>query len=261
MYREDNDKLWMAYLDGQMSASEALSFEATLAPEERDRLAQEMRMERGLADALAEAPPCPPALWECSVAAFGGAAPKAAAPLFARKRVFLGLAAGLAAVLVFVLYPQQAYQRQSEPDEPILTISESCTNAFALRSSTEGSLLAVQAFLDQRGVDLSFIGLPAELDTQHHHLRLLGASERGCHGNPAMEIMFACCDKPVKVVLARKGSRPAIILQNARGTKSVQQVEDMGKFIGAVIATHRTPDLLRLFEQQQEQPDIVANYL
>lgn len=249
MFSGDKDKLWMAYLDGQLSAAEALAFEESLSPEERARLAQELRLERGLAECLSNTRTCPDAVWQQTAAALGKARSR---PLLLRRRVLLSVAAGLAALFLIVLRPQSAQLLQAEPDEPILTIADTCMNKFAGRSSTEASQAAVQDFLEQRGVTLNFVGM-AEMASRHQ-VRLLGASERGCHGNPVMEIMFACCNKPVKVVIARRGSRPAVILQNAAEVKSVRQVEELGNYVCAVVAHHRTPDLLELFRQQPQPP-------
>ena len=50
----DREKLWQAYLDGELSIAETSEFEATLNAEERDRLQAEKSFESGLADALSE---------------------------------------------------------------------------------------------------------------------------------------------------------------------------------------------------------------
>ena len=63
MRMDEREKLWMAYLDGEMTSTEAAAFDASLTPEERARLAGEMRLESGLAAALQGDVVCPDAVW------------------------------------------------------------------------------------------------------------------------------------------------------------------------------------------------------
>lgn len=57
--KKNLDMMRQAYLDGELSASEASEFEATLDAAERERLAAEVRFENGLAERLAQDAKCP----------------------------------------------------------------------------------------------------------------------------------------------------------------------------------------------------------
>ena len=48
----------MAYLDGQMSASEALEFERSLTPEDRIRIDNEVRLESAICESLSGSDCC-----------------------------------------------------------------------------------------------------------------------------------------------------------------------------------------------------------
>ena len=75
----DKEKLWVAYLDGQLSASETVSFEAALTEAERNHAAQEVLLERALGDSLQEAPVCPDVLWQAVAAELSASAVSRAA--------------------------------------------------------------------------------------------------------------------------------------------------------------------------------------
>ena len=68
MAMHDKDELWMSYLDGEMSASEAAAFAAGLSDAERARAEGEVRLEAALAARLGAGPACPEATWSAVLA-------------------------------------------------------------------------------------------------------------------------------------------------------------------------------------------------
>ena len=63
MSEQNFEDLWNAYIDGELSASEASEFEASLSDEDRALLAGEMQFENALADRLRQDSDCPADVW------------------------------------------------------------------------------------------------------------------------------------------------------------------------------------------------------
>ena len=126
-----------------------------------------------------------------------------------------------------------------------------CRDALPLasenQSSTPGEREAVQEFMRQRQVQLILSDLSAS-ELSSHPIRLVGASEQGCHGNSVMEIRFECCGKPAKVVLARLGTKASSIVREGTRKGDVQHVRQVGDYLIGVVSKHATPDLTALFE-------------
>ncbi|MBI2435990.1 MAG: hypothetical protein HYV26_24300 [Candidatus Hydrogenedentes bacterium] len=238
MNMPDKEKLWVAYQDGQLSASEALAFESRLTPQERAHCAQEVRLENTLADALRSGPGCPAALWHQTLDKIRVAPPKKS--WLARPAVAAAAFAGLAAAMVFTFH--DAFQSPRRVD-PMLAVPADLQE-FTQASSTSADKEEVQAFLRQRGVDLKLEVLET---VDHHPIELLGANERGCHGQAVIEVLFECCGKPAKVVLAQQDTRAEEILRDNRRGGEVLYRRDIGDYLTAVVSEHHAPDLTRLF--------------
>lgn len=239
----DKEKLWVAYLDGQLSTSEAVAFEATLSEVERAQVGSEVHLERVIGERLQEAPGCPEGLWQglASQIAASEAVPRTS--LLGQPRALVAALTALAAATVFAF----SDFRQRTPVEPILALASDMPQ-FVNGSSTSGDWSAVQEFMRQRQVALVMNSFDANLDTAHHPFRLVGASELGCHGNSVMEIRFECCGKPVKVILAKNGTKASTIVREGRANGEVRYVREMGVYVVGVVSKHPVPDLTRLFE-------------
>ena len=96
------ERLWQAYLDGELSTGESAEFEQSLSPSEREGLASEMRFERALAERLGENAHCPDEVWERTKALVAGAEAPALAQS-SRRRWYWGVATLAAASIAFVL--------------------------------------------------------------------------------------------------------------------------------------------------------------
>jgi hypothetical protein len=60
----DKEQLWQAYIDGELSATEMASFEASLNALEQEQLRSDMQFDRGICHRLTENTTCPTEIWE-----------------------------------------------------------------------------------------------------------------------------------------------------------------------------------------------------
>ena len=60
----NQEQVWQAYIDGELSATEMAGFEASLSPEEQERLTSDIQFVRGLSERLSEDAACPCDVWE-----------------------------------------------------------------------------------------------------------------------------------------------------------------------------------------------------
>jgi hypothetical protein len=237
----NKEKLWVAYLDGQLSASESVAFEATLSDVERSQAARELLLERAFGEALQEAPPCPDQLWMQVAGQIAAAQPRPS--LAGQPRVLAAALISLAALTLFTFGDSLWRQR---PVEPILALAAGLPE-FEQQSSTSGELDAVVDFMRQRDVQLMLTDVATVPGIGRHPVRLVGASEQGCHGNSVVEIRFECCHKPVKVVLAVAGTKASSILQEGNRSGEVQHLRREGAYLIGVVSKHHAPDLTQLF--------------
>jgi len=192
------DKLWNAYLDGELPAPEAASFDQSLTPDERKRLEGELAFERGCADALRKDVTCPDDVWQRTLAALpdgaGEAAPTNVLPWY-WKPAFAAAAAAMVAIAWV------GVQVNSEP--PVfLDMAEHNVKTLQSGSQLEGvSLAELNTFLEDRNFDVALM----PFNGGHHPMRLVGARETKYHNERIVELLFSCCDKPVKVALVPQG--------------------------------------------------------
>ena len=93
---------WQAYLDGELSASEAADFEANLDDRERQLLASEMSFESAFAEKLGMDATCPDQVWENTRALIEAKR----APRRSMKRLYYGAATfAAAASIAFMIAP------------------------------------------------------------------------------------------------------------------------------------------------------------
>lgn len=243
----DRERLLTAYIDGQLSASEAVAFEATLSQEEREWCAREIHFEQAVCEVLAGPIACPEALWQ-QLSEQMETAPRPRRRWLAQPWVAWSAFGGLAAALAFTFYDVDPAAGQGQFFEPVLSLPADAVSMQS-ESSTPPDHDAVQQFMRQRDVMLIFNNFAGFQQVDGHEVRLLGASEQGCHGRSVMEILFQCCGMPVKVVLAREDTAGADILEQGVREGRVKFLTHAGTYVMGVVGAHHAPDLTRLFQQ------------
>lgn len=244
----DKEKLWVAYLDGQLTASEALAFEATLSPAERALCGLELRLERTLGERLREAPACPEATWRKALDLVPPRSGSRGVSWLGRPVVAIPTLLGFAAAMLMTF---QNLPRTVKYEDPLLTVAGT-VEELAESAATEPDSISVQNFLEQRAVRLTMAGFPETMDFGHHHIQLLGACERGCRGKTVVEVLFECCGEPAKVLIAERGTRAEGILRGARGTGDIRHIRELNGYVAAVLSKHGAADLTALFSSPEQ---------
>jgi len=254
MTGQDKDRLWMAYLDGELTPAESAAFDAGLTPEERDRLAAEMHFESALAEALRGDVKCPDHVWRRAQVLVRNAG-KAR-----RRRVRLWWGAAFAAAAALVL---SVFQPGLLPDggangtPHVLAAVPSTMAEFEARSEVPPTLEAVDAYLERNGIHLQLASLETVPHVAGGHVHgtmtLVGACEGDCPHHTMQALMFNCCGKPVRLLLAPLGSGGAGMLQMANQNHEVQRMAVVGAYLAAVVGEHPAPGLIDLLKVPTRQ--------
>lgn len=249
--KKNREMMRQAYLDGELSVSEVSEFEATLDEAERERLAAEVHLENGLAERLAQDAKCPDDVWERTKALV---AEQHAPARPARLRRWYWGAATLAAASVAFFVANNA----PTPAAPsaIVMAAESVED-LAATAECDASREVVQAYLHDHDVELK-IGEIEKVAKgsmmKHYGIEILGArSEELPSGKRVVEILFGCCEYPVKVLMAEKGSDAAIEIGEAAGAQNKNHVlttRTVDGYIAALVGRHQAHGLLDIFGGQ-----------
>ncbi len=245
----DQEQMWQAYVDGELSACEAAQFEASLTEAERMRLASEMRFERALSDRLREGCACPTETWQRArsmALECGGAGTHRAS----RRLAIAGAALAAAAALAFVLSDVTGLF-EAAPDSNVIHAAVSVEELEA-ESETDPGWESVQAYLDAHGIRLTLTDRERILGLirPHPKLEIVGARTNRFGGGEVTELLVACCDKPVKVILAPKHSSAAQALAKAAAEDGadIQATRKVNGYVAAVVATHPAHGLVNLVD-------------
>jgi len=247
MNHDNREQRWQAYLDGELSACEAAQFEATLSEAERRQLSAEKRFDRALADRLRQDADCPDAVWARTRAKI---APDTKATT--RRRLLFAGAALAAALAVFVLPELYPLGLAGVTGKDVIHAAASVEDLIA-QSDTEPGLANVQHYMDGKG-----IALDLETDSElfrggpgHTPGKVLGVRQGRFAGTRVTEVFVDCCGRPVKFVLAPRGSRAARVLVAAMSQPGhVQATREVGDYVVAAVSRHPADRLLDLFEAQ-----------
>ncbi len=261
---EKHEHLWHAYVDGELSVTEMAEFEKSLKSTDRERLAGEMRFENGLADRLSENAACPKAVWDRTLSLLQEAQEKEAAPdnvvpmrrheeESSRRPWFWGAASMVAAATVAfaILYtPGSVMDKES----PVVILAAESVDDLAAESEVDGGIDAMNKYLADHGVDLGLNGADSlNMSKVHYGIDILGAKEEMLGGTPVLEMLFSCCDAPVKVVMTKQNSEAARYIGAAvsRGSSEVQATRVIhGGYLVAVVGRHPAHGLLDIFSGQ-----------
>ncbi len=240
---ERNDILWSAYLDGELSAAEASRFNQSLSPSERQRLADEMRLETALADALSRGSRCPTDVWDHAKAAVL----QRAAPhpnIFQRPLRWKDLLA-FAALIAIVASAYTGFQMLNKLPSFLETPERHVADLQREAEIPGNDLSRVNAYFQSHGFAIDIHPGAKGFDEPPHHRReLLGAREAEFHGESVMEVLFDCCGVPTKIVVAPKDSAAASAITKAAAAGKVQESRAIGDYVAAVVGWHRAGNLL-----------------
>jgi hypothetical protein len=254
MSTEERNQLWMAYLDGEMTAAEAAAFDATLSPEERTRLDKEKHMEQRLAEQLADGATCPPLLWKRVQQELAVAEPEARrvrpAPWRWLAPVALAAAATVVIAVAYTLY-------SSRPDLDPYRMQARTTAELAEQrdASAPANETAVAEFLMRHGVPVALGSIEAHNATHQHQVELLGARSTALENTEGVEVLYACCGFPARVVIVPAESKAGAALEahvGAEGT-DLLAVKRLDGFIAGVVSKHPAYGVLETLQPRPMQ--------
>ena len=248
MYRDDQDKRWMAYLDGQMSTSESLDFERTLGARDSARLEAEMRLESAISESLSAGPSCPVALWkDISVRMAGPAQVKAGRMAYWISRTTVVLAA-TAAIVFGAPYYEDYLDTPGVRAQSQVAIHETTRDEFSRGLQATTSMAAAEAYLRENNINLRLAGT-VEVERGHrHHLEFLGACRGRCPEGTLYELRFWCCGEPVKLLIARRGTDGERVLRRAVRCRDAEELPVSDEYITAIIGGHDSSTLKKLLQ-------------
>ena len=247
---KDKAKFWQAYLDGELSMSEAAAFEAELDDEERRLLASEMRFESALADKLSQNAACPGQVWDRTRALIEAQR----MPRRSMRRWYYGAATFAAAASIAFMISVFA-PVDSSPSSAVVMAAQSVAE-LAATSETPADRESVHRYLLAHGVQLDLREpMSLYMAGAHPHIELVGARTEMANGEQIVEMLFSCCDKPVKVLMVEQGSKAALDIGQATGAgHQVRATRLVGNYLTVVVSNHSAHGLLDIFEEQDAAP-------
>lgn len=238
------EQLREAYLDSELSASEAAEFDAALSEADRAGLLAEQRFLRGVTDALACEVPCPDALWERTQQAMrGGKSTRQAWRRF-------GTAATVLAAASIALVVSMSLGNISE--ETSVVMAARSIEELRAESEIPPGEDAAEAYLAERGIPFTLEpGKRPETAQMAHMLRVVGAKTNHVWGDDVVSMLVVCCDTPVKVVFAKKKSEAAKAIGEAAATSDqIQVLKPVNDYLLAVVGNdHGEPYITDIFVQ------------
>lgn len=241
--------MWIAYLDGELSAGEAAAFDASMTPAERDRIEKEQRLECALAERLAGCECCPELVWKrVQTLVHQRGAGKRGWRAF--RTVAAAAAAALAIVAAYsVLWPARAQDFTVMAATTVDELEPLCAREVPADEQN------VASFLAERGIPLEIADLNAWNRSHHHKVELLGVHECRYQGEPVIEILFACCRQPAKAVLVRADGAAAAHLREAAGQDGthVKVARVMGDRLVGIISRHHAEEFLDVLHMAPER--------
>ncbi len=244
----DREKMRQAYLDGELSASETAEFEASLSAAEREQLEGELGLEAGLGEVLSRGVDCPEALWKALESRMAGAQSDKTRHRFPAWRLVALGAAAAGIVFALGLFASQTDTVSS----PAVVVAAETVDELALMSLSGPGIEEAESYLRDHHVEVQLLQ-PAKLGMASIHggITVLGAREEAVGTDRVVSLLMACCNHPVKVVFARKGSAAAEAIGKAVGDGGqVQATRVIGDYVAAVVGTHSAHGLLDIVAGQ-----------
>lgn len=230
---EQQDKMWSAYLDGELSAAEAAEFDAALNATTQRRLQGEVTFEHALSEKLRAGVACPDALWAEVRGRLDSRAPMRR---LRRWSVPLAIAASLVLGAVFAA---QWFQ-QPEFLQPIESMAD-------VRSAHWDGTTTEEVGMLLHDLDLHVQVWPTSTLSDRHTrgAELVGARELTYRHEPVVQVVYECCGKPVALWFAREGTPAARAMHRAarHPTRALGATRSVGNAVVAPVGNHRTTHL------------------
>lgn len=239
-FNMEKERLWSAYLDGELTVAESAEFEDSLSPEQREMLVAERSFEAQLVERLGSDVQCPDDLWKNTKA-------KMLPVQTSRKRMtgttrwIFGLATAAALVLFTTVFVQPKY---GEPAlASVLTIEEGAGNNFAASSEVSVSAQLINDYFGENGVNL-ILGAMNGDDAAMHTSFLLGAASRDVEGEEITEVFIGCCKHPVKIVIMRADATVANMIRESRNKYEMIDMKSIGDYLAVLVGNHSAHHVL-----------------
>lgn len=259
----ERDELWMAYLDGELSAAEAAAFAASLSDGERALSESEVRLESALAERLGTGETCPPAVWDGLMAQLEQASRrpwwKRDTPL--RVAAVAVLAVGAWAAAIGLNY-DKIRPASAMAAAPLLSMDCGDSAALVAQAEVKGGPEAVQAFLDQNKVPVRIQEIRISSDHgpgegplhKAHGPRVLGAGIEHYGAVDVPAVYVECCGRPVKVVFVHTCGKGKGRGERRCKDPDVVASERYGSYVAFVVTKHRHGQrVLSLFAPSDEK--------
>ena len=242
--RSNENELWMAHLDGELTAAESAALEAKLSPEQRQRLAAERRFEAALGDVLTEGEGCPDLLWKRLTQQIEESAGPKRGGSTAGTRWFFPLTA--AAAVLLVALGAWWVQGETMPAAFHMEAANAAELSVEVLPSVGADEKAVQTFLARAGIPVRVQNMEAFNAVSHHPVALLGVGETEVADGPVTELLFTCCGKPTRVILAAADSPAAREMQAAvdQEGSDMLEVRRFDGYVAGLVSKHRTNQVL-----------------
>lgn len=239
----------MAYMDGQLSESDAAAFEQALTPEQKQILEADKVLQDRLVRALREKDMCPDGLWrkvQDDLAREDG--PVRKLRVFAMVAAAACLVLGLALIGVYLV-------PSDEPVEHMVSFAAT-TGQFAELASIRGDQATIAQALTDNGFAVQMADI-AESNRQHRHrVNLLGMNviELGGRGHRCAHLRFSCCGRQVSTFVVRES--PNVTPKSFKPPETSRQVRRTARHVdGYLVVTmsHHPPTAVAgLFDDQSE---------
>lgn len=250
----NQEHMWQAYIDGELSATEMASFEAMLNPGDQERLRTDVQFDRGVNERLQEGSSCPLEVWERTKALLikhSEAKSTSTTVAFRPKRrsMMWGVGTLLAAAgLAFVISTLAPFYAGLNATPIILeaaTIDE-----LVSQSKVKAEPQAIEAYMHANNINLDLVPEDSIAMAQFHSpLKLVGASRT--EDGEYVELFVGCCKEPVKIIIVHRNSASAKKLGGACGLDcDVQATRIVGDYLTAVVGKHPAHGLLDIFAGQ-----------
>ena len=240
-----HEKMVTAYLDGELSAAEAAELDKSLTPAEKTSLSAEIKLERAIGERLSRGVACPDDVWQRTMAAVE----MKAAPvhqLGPRRNWMYGVAA-MAAMLAITAAGLFLHANTTNSGSSIFTVAKGTTVAMLQEQAQFRNLDtdSVNTYFKEHGFKVAMTNTDVQIPAGHHRPRvLLGLRPATNHGDDVMELMFNCCGRPLKVVVAKAGTQTAREIGDLMAEGKIQESRRVGEYVAALVGKHESHGLL-----------------
>ena len=224
-----DDRIWSAYLDGELSVSEIEEVEGSLTGKQLEHFRKEKVLEEKINQRLEDGITCPTDLWQSICTKIGRG--KSKSP---KKIIYFSTFLSAAACLTIFFFLNK---NETAIFKVPLTLSE-----LKNSSKTKTELLDVNNFLKVNNVDLKL----NEFVEGGHPKKLIGASLEKVGNEEVVTLLFNCCGFPVKIYVLPKGSAAEkfVVAEDTAWKKGIEGQVKKGEYRLALVSAHGAMDIL-----------------